>query len=145
MTGYPARLLKPVLVVAGLVPGCAHGPQQNPSPSPPLPAPTTVVPAREQAVTVEQMLEGRIPGLTVTRAPGGGISVQIRGPSSFFMSNEPLILVDDVAVEPGPRGTLSWLQPEEIASIAVLKDEAAAIYGVRGSNGVILIRTKRAQ
>jgi len=136
MTWHPARvLLTPVAILA-----CAHGPRARPAT--PLPSPTTVTPAREQALTVEEMLAGRIAGVSVTRAPGGGISVLIRGPSSFFLNNEPLIVVDDVPVEPGPRGTLRWLRPEDIASIAVFRDAAAAIYGVRGANGVVVIRTK---
>jgi TonB-dependent SusC/RagA subfamily outer membrane receptor len=80
----------------------------------------------------------------VTRAPGGGVSVQIRGRSSFSLSNEPLFVVDGVPITPGPHGTLSWLNPHDIASIEVLKDAAStAMYGVRGSNGVIVIKTKR--
>jgi TonB-dependent SusC/RagA subfamily outer membrane receptor len=89
------------------------------------------------------MLAGRVSGVVVSRAPSGGISVRISGPRSFWLNQEPLYVVDDVVVPPGPGGTLSWLNPEDIASIAVLRYDAdAAIYGVRGSNGVIKIKTK---
>jgi len=60
------------------------------------------------------------------------------------LSNEPLFVVDGVPIAPGPGGTLSWLNPHDIASIEVLKDAASlAMYGVRGGNGVIVIKTKR--
>jgi iron complex outermembrane receptor protein len=94
-------------------------------------------------VSLEQLLAGRIAGVTVAHAPGGGISVLIRGPGSFYLSNEPLYVVNGVPVEPGPGGALNWLNPQDIASITVLKDASTtAIYGTRGANGVIVIRTK---
>ncbi len=94
-------------------------------------------------MSLEQLLAGRIAGVSVSRAPGGGISVLIRGPSSFYLTGQPLYVVNDVPVEPGPGGTLSWLNPQDITSIAVLKDPSTtAIFGVRGANGVILIKTK---
>jgi iron complex outermembrane receptor protein len=97
-------------------------------------------------VSLEQLLAGRIAGVMVTRAPGGGISVLIHGPSSFFLTDEPLYVVDGVPIEPGRGGTLTWLNPQDIASIEVLKDApSTAIYGVRGANGVIVIKTKGSQ
>src|SRR6266480_1019467 len=76
--------------------------------------------------------------------PGGGIAVQIRGPTSLSLSNAPLYVVDGVPIKPGPNGTLSWINPNDIASIEVVKDPAGtAMYGVRGANGVIIITTKR--
>jgi TonB-dependent starch-binding outer membrane protein SusC len=91
------------------------------------------------------MLSGRVSGVDVSALPGGGISVRISGPRSFYMSSEPLYVVDDVVVEPGPNGTLSWLNPEDVASIQVLKYESdTALYGVRGGSGVIKIKTKGA-
>lgn len=147
MTWHGARAPTPFAILAGLTLACAHGRGEaadaaEPSPAPMPPTPATMNEARETAVSLEQMLAGRIAGVSVTRAPGGGISVLIRGPTSFYLSNEPLYVVDGVPVQPGPNGSLSWLNPEDIASIAVLKDADAAIYGVRGGNGVILIKTK---
>jgi TonB-dependent SusC/RagA subfamily outer membrane receptor len=99
--------------------------------------------ARQPTVSLEQLLAGRIAGVTVTAAPGGGISVRIGGPKSFLLSSEPLYVIDGVPIEAGPNGTLSWLNPHDVASIEVLKDAAStAIYGVRGANGVIVIKTK---
>ena len=150
MTWYPTRVLASVCIIAGVILGCAHGrdieAEQNPSPAPPRPSPSTVtsddIPG-PPTVSLEQLLAGRIAGVAVTRAPAGGISVLIRGPSSFYLSHQPLYVVDDVPIEPGPNGTLSWLNPQDIASIAVLRDPSAtAIFGVRGANGVIVIKTK---
>jgi len=148
MIWYSARVLSPVGIVAGLILGCAHG-AANPAPPPPSPStsPSTVTAediARQPTVPLEQLIAGRVAGVRVTRAPGGGISIQIRGQSSFSLSNEPLFVVDGVPITPGPNGTLSWLNPHDVASIEVLKDAVStAMYGVRGSNGVIVIKTKR--
>src|SRR2546428_201763 len=128
MTWYPARVLPPVGIVAGLVLACAHGRSASeaaPTPAPPPPSPSTVTSdeiARQRAVSLDQLLAGRFAGVTVAPASGGGISVRIRGPTSFYLSNEPLYVVDGVAVEPAANGTLSWLNPHDVESIEVLKD-----------------------
>lgn len=90
-------------------------------------------------------LQGAVPGLTVTRAssaPGAGSSVlRLRGLTTLQGDNSPLILVDDV-----PVGSIDDVDPNQIASISVLKDAASAsIYGSRGAAGVIIITTKRAK
>jgi TonB-dependent SusC/RagA subfamily outer membrane receptor len=147
MASYPARVLIPITVVAGLNLACAHHnkaatvttPSPAPQQSPPASELTT---ARQSTLSLEQMLAGRISGVEVARAPGGGIAVQIRGPASFYLTNEPLYVVDGAAVQPGPNGALSWLRPEDIESILVLRGADATIYGVRGGNGVVVIKTK---
>ncbi len=151
MTWYPARVLPPVGIVAGLILACAHGrgatrsaePESRP-PSPPAPSTVTSDELdRQSATSLEQLLAGRISGVSVTPAPGGGISVRIGGPTSFYLTNEPLYVVDGLPIEPGANGTLSWLAPQDVESIEVLKYGAStAIYGVRGANGVIVIKTK---
>jgi TonB-dependent SusC/RagA subfamily outer membrane receptor len=91
------------------------------------------------------MLAGRVSGAVVTRGSHGGITVRISGPTSFYLTHEPLYVVDGQPVDVGSNGTLSWLNAEDVESIAVLKYESdTAIFGVRGSNGVIVIRTKGA-
>jgi len=96
---------------------------------------------RERATSLEQMLAGRISGVTVSRAPDGGIVVRMGGPTSFYGNQNPLFVIDGVPTE--TNGTLSWLNPSDIESIQALKDPSqTAIYGVRGANGVIIIRTK---
>jgi TonB-linked SusC/RagA family outer membrane protein len=91
---------------------------------------------------VEQALQGRTSGIRVTQssgAPGSGSTVRIRGTSSINGSS-PLFVVDGVII----GGGIDYLNPNDIASIEVLKDAAsAAIYGARGGNGVILITTKK--
>lgn len=89
------------------------------------------------------LLQGKVSGLVVTRTDGNdprsSSSIQIRGVSSLSASTEPLIVIDGV-----PGGNLDLLQQDDIESFDVLKDgSAAAIYGTRGTNGVILITTKK--
>jgi TonB-dependent SusC/RagA subfamily outer membrane receptor len=85
--------------------------------------------------SVLEMMQGRIPGVRVS-----GNSVQIRGPSSFTQSNEPLYLIDNVPVD---VNAVQSLNPNDVERIEVLKGPSAAIYGVRGANGVIAIFTLR--
>lgn len=91
----------------------------------------------------DQMLQGRIAGVQVTQTnaePGGNISIRIRGTNSIGSGNEPLFVVDGFA----GAGNLNSINPSDIESIDVLKDaSAAAIYGSRGANGVIIITTKK--
>lgn len=99
---------------------------------------------RSPNVPIEQLLAGKAAGVVVSRTEDGGIAVRIRGGSSFSGSNAPLYVVDGVAIEPGPNGSLTGINPYDIASIKVLKDAAdITMYGVRGANGVIVIKTKR--
>lgn len=101
-------------------------------------------------VTSESLIQGRVPGLSVTKGggPGSGSEIRIRGGSSFNANNSPLIVLDglplDNAQADGTRSILSTINPNDIESFSVLKDaSAAAIYGIRGSNGVIIINTKK--
>jgi TonB-dependent SusC/RagA subfamily outer membrane receptor len=124
--------------------GCAH----RSNPSPPTAAPASIVTAddidRQPGQPIEQVLMGRFPGVMVTRTPTGGVSVRIRGTTSIHGSNEPLYVIDGVEIQSGPGGSLSGINPHDIASIQVLKDPAeTALYGVRGANGVLVIKTKR--
>lgn len=114
---------------------------------------------KNSPVSLEQGLQGRLSGVNVTSndgAPGGGISIQIRGTNSFQGSTQPLYVIDGVPVAdgnddsinfdseaPNYNNALSSLNPNDIASIEILKDASAtAIYGSRGANGVVLITTK---
>jgi TonB-dependent starch-binding outer membrane protein SusC len=114
-------------------------------------------------VSLEQGLQGRAAGIQVTQAssaPGGGVSVRIRGGNSINGGNEPLYVIDGFPIynnndEASPSGgrlggfrtapnALASINPNDIESIEVLKDASAtAIYGSRGANGVVLITTKR--
>ena len=96
------------------------------------------------AFNVAQAIGGKIAGVKIIErngAPGGNAMIRVRGTNSINSSNDPLFVVDGVV---GVANALSILNPNEIASIDVLKDASAtAIYGARGSNGVIIITTKR--
>lgn len=91
--------------------------------------------------TLAEML-ARIPGVRVIDMVEGGLSVRIRGSSSFLGGEEPLFVIDGMPIQ-STDGALNTINPSTIESIRVLKDaEATAIYGSRGANGVILIRTR---
>ncbi len=101
--------------------------------------------------TPEQMIAGKIPGVSIISnggAPGAGSTIRIRGGSSLRASNDPLIVVDGVPLDnggvSGSPNSLSLINSNDIESFTILKDaSAAAIYGTRASNGVILITTKK--
>jgi TonB-linked SusC/RagA family outer membrane protein len=97
---------------------------------------------KAQPVTrVDQVLQGRVPGVQVTNAggaPGGDVRIRIRGSNSLSGDNEPLYVVDGFV-----GADFTTINPDDIASIEVLKDASAtSIYGSRGANGVIIISTK---
>lgn len=112
------------------------------------------------ALSINGALQGRIAGVQVRQndgAPGGGITIQVRGANSFSTSTQPLYVVDGLpygggssAPDTGLSGTgagsnpLANINPNDIESIEVLKDASStAIYGSRGANGVVIITTKR--
>lgn len=102
-------------------------------------------------VNPQDMLAGKVPGVSVISSdgtPGGGAQMRIRGGSSLNASNDPLIVIDGVPMDDqgvkGLANPLSMVNPQDIESFSVLKDASAtAIYGSRGSNGVIIITTKK--
>jgi TonB-linked SusC/RagA family outer membrane protein len=101
--------------------------------------------------TIQDAISGKLPGVVVTSnsgAPGQTSTIRIRGTTSINASTDPLIVVDGVPlsniVPGGTVNVMSMINPNDIANITVLKDASAtAIYGSRGSSGVILITTKR--
>jgi TonB-linked SusC/RagA family outer membrane protein len=112
-------------------------------------------------VNVDQMIEGRAAGVNMVQnsgEPGAGAQIRIRGGTSISASNDPLYVIDGVPINnistesaglgiggepPLPRNPLNMLNPSDIASVTILKDAAAAIYGTRAANGVIVIETKK--
>lgn len=99
--------------------------------------------------SMEQAMQGRMPGVQVQQSsgqPGAGISIRVRGASSIAGGNEPLYVIDGLPQyndDPKLSNGLATINPSDIASIEVLKDAAStAIYGSRGSNGVVMITTK---
>ncbi len=113
-----------------------------------------------QISTPEQLIQGRTPGVSVTPSsgePGAAATITIRGSASIRGNQEPLYVVDGVPISGGgtsatasgvegsstPKNPLTFINPNDIESISILKDaSSAAIYGSRGANGVILITTK---
>ncbi|MBR5063387.1 MAG: TonB-dependent receptor plug domain-containing protein, partial [Bacteroidales bacterium] len=121
---------------------------------------TTYRPAEEgerQVLSPDAMLQGRMAGVNVTAAsgtPGGKSRVSIRGIGSLTAGNEPLYVIDGIPMSNTSGDTGAWggesltglsdINPADIESVQVLKDAAsAAIYGSRGTNGVIIITTKK--
>jgi len=132
-------------LLVGLVSACAHAGKTS---SEGASAAGNTVTAedieRSPGVPLEELMTAKISGVWVTRTADGGIAVRIRGPTSVHGSNEPLYVVDGIPIQAGPGGSLTGIPPSDIASIEVLKDATATtMYGVRGANGVILIKTKR--
>ncbi len=126
--------------------------------------------ARVPVPGLDQALQGRAAGVQVTKntgAPGGGVSIRVRGTSSLLSGQEPLYVIDGVPINNTPSGSndigsngvsgdnrgqagnetinpLAGIAVEDIESIEILKDAASAsIYGARAANGVVLITTKR--
>lgn len=102
-------------------------------------------------VSPDQLIAGKVAGVQITSdggAPGAGSRIRIRGGASLNANNDPLIVIDGVPIDntgiSGASNPLSFVNPNDIESFSVLKDaSAAAIYGSRASNGVIIITTKK--
>ncbi len=96
--------------------------------------------------SVSGIIQGKVAGVTVQQTsgtPGGGMTVRVRGNSSITSGNDPLYVVDGVPVGAG-NGSITYLSPQEIETMQILKDaSSAAIYGSRAANGVVLITTKK--
>ncbi|WP_276496379.1 SusC/RagA family TonB-linked outer membrane protein [Pontibacter litorisediminis] len=92
--------------------------------------------------TPDQLLAGKVPGLTVNRSSGdptAGSTIQLRGPSSLTAGSSPFYVIDGV-----PGASIDLVAPDDIVSMDVLKDASAtAIYGSRAANGVIMVTTRR--
>ncbi len=102
--------------------------------------------------TPSELLVGKVAGVQITPngSPGKGGTIRIRSGASLNASNDPLIVIDGVPIDnsaaSGAPSVLSTINPQDIASMNILKDASAtAIYGSRASNGVIIIETKRAK
>ncbi|MEK7401911.1 MAG: TonB-dependent receptor plug domain-containing protein [Gemmatimonadota bacterium] len=153
--GRPAHAVLPFLLIA-LASACA--PKHGTPPGEPSPA-TRPDPATQSAAAgsvdasaiekapgkpIEEIIAARVAGVVVSRTADGGIAVHIRGASSFYGNNEPLYILDGMPFVPGQNGGLTGINPNDIESIQVLKNAAeTSMYGSRGANGVIVIKTKK--
>jgi len=96
---------------------------------------------RNPSTSAAQALQGKAPGVLVTQSgkPGGGASIRVRGVGSISVGADPIFILDGVQVS-----DINGIQPQDIESTQILKDASAtAIYGANGSNGVVIINTKR--
>lgn len=115
---------------------------------------------RAQAVTVDQALQGKLPGAQITQNSGGpgggGISVRLRGVNSFISGSDPLYIVDgviidnssaqlsDLGIRSNPQNRLADINPADIERVEIIRGAAAAaLYGSRANNGVVQIFTRR--
>jgi len=151
-------VLRPVPTVLSTIVATGYGNTQRATVTSSIASVDSTAFARIPVASIDNALQGRIAGVQVMQnsgEPGAGVSVRVRGPASLNAGNQPLYVVDGVPMlqgtfeqitsTSGQRMTpISGINPDDIASVDVLKDAAAsAIYGSRGSNGVVLITTKR--
>lgn len=99
---------------------------------------------KSSGAVLQQALQGKVAGAQITQtsgSPGADLRVRIRGSNSVYYGNDPLYVIDGVPVS---DGSLSYINPNDVESISVLKDASAtAIYGARGANGVVMVTTKK--
>lgn len=129
-----------LLVSVGGIAACA------PKASHPARAPGDAVTSADLRNTnepIEVVLQRKVPGLVVRRTGDGGIALQIRGATSLAgESTAPLFILNGLPFRAGSNGELTGVSAEDIETIKVLKGADAAIYGIDGANGVIVITTK---
>ena len=140
----PRALAAILIVPLSTLLACASRGTQATGPIAGPPASDTLAVANADGKTLENLFAARFPGVSVTRADGGGLQIRIRGGSgTFYGSDEPLYVVDDTPL-PAGTGGIVFLNPHDIEKIEVLKNPVdTGLYGVRGANGVIKITTRR--
>ncbi len=151
-------MTRSAVILAGVIAtlsACAHGGTSRPSPESDTATPKQEGAAKKANVVssetianssgqpIEKILADRVAGVRLGRASDGSLTVQIRG-SGALSDAQPLYVIDGVPITPGPGGSLSGINPYDIASIEVLKDAVStSMYGSRGAHGVILIKMKK--
>ncbi|UCG86420.1 MAG: TonB-dependent receptor plug domain-containing protein [Gemmatimonadota bacterium] len=146
------RSLLAVMLLAGLAVGFVSGCAQPNTPNEVEPLNIEDLPKasggseeveKRPQESIENLLKGRVSGVNVTMNRDGSLNIRIRGVTSYLGSNEPLYVLDGIPIRVEPGGTVGGITPYNIESIRVLKGPPeTTLYGVRGANGVILIRTK---
>jgi TonB-dependent SusC/RagA subfamily outer membrane receptor len=123
---------------------CSHRTGAPPTdPNPPYTVLTADDIQRSPGQSLEQLLLAHVPGLTIERAADGRTVLHLRGPNTFMGAEEPLFVVNDIALGPAVTSNLAAIDIHDIETVQVLREAAAtAAYGSRGANGVIVIRTK---
>lgn len=135
------RVVLPAALIAGAL-GCSHSQKSKTPLFPRRTADITAADiARSPGMPIEQLIAARVAGLTLSRASDGRMVLTIRGQNTLGEPLEPLFVVNGVPL--GLAANFSAVNRNDIESIVVLKDAAsAAMYGLRGSAGVILVKTK---
>jgi TonB-dependent SusC/RagA subfamily outer membrane receptor len=103
--------------------------------------------ASRPGVPIEKIIQDRVPGIIVRRTSAGGLALQIRSSAAYRSADDalPLYVLNDLPVGAGPDGSLPGIDPYDIESIKVLKGAEAALYGLQGAAGVIVIKTRSAR
>jgi TonB-dependent starch-binding outer membrane protein SusC len=135
-----------ILPVVIVLTACGHRRTATTQPQSSTP-PGTVLTAddirRSPGQSLEQLLLARVPGLTIERAADGHSKLVLRGRNTILGDDEALFVVNGVPLGPAVSGNLAAVDIHDIETVQVLRDAVAmAAYGVRGANGVIVIRTK---
>lgn len=136
------RVCLPVLFVFA---ACSHRTTERPSadPRPPGTVLTAADIRNSPGQSLEQLLLARVPGLTIERAADGHAKLVLRGKNTILGDDEALFVLNGLPLGPAVSGNLAAVDIHDIETVQVLRDAAAtAAYGVRGANGVIVIRTK---
>ena len=136
------------IAMATALTACAPSKPREPAPAvTPAGQAVAVDAQRTPNEPIEQYLAARSAGVTLGHAADGSLTVRIRGgSSSLYGNNAPLYIVDGVPFSPAADGGLSGINPYDIESIRVLKEASdLTMYGARGANGVIVIKTKNAR
>ena len=136
------RVVLPALLA---LTACSH--RSAPPPADPRP-PGTVLTADDiranPGQSLEQLLLARVPGMTMVRTPDGRTILTLRGTTTLLGDEEPLFVVNGIPLAPNSSGNLKAINLHDIETVQVIRDAAStAGYGVRGANGVIIIRTKQ--
>ena len=140
---FTLSTLLPTAVALAASVGCAHAHEEAAELAPrPVVGINAEDVGRSPWVPIEQLLIARVPGLYLTRARDGHMVMHLRGVHAVSEEDEPLFVVNGLTV--GSASNLSAINRFEIASVEVLKDPAStAAWGIRGSSGVIVIKTRR--
>jgi TonB-dependent SusC/RagA subfamily outer membrane receptor len=145
-----SRSVVALVVIIGGTSGCVHRGAPRPVEEAEAPAAKSRNVVTSEAIAasagqpIEKILADRVAGVRLGRTPDGTLTVQIRGATSLNSDAQPLYVIDGVPITPGAGGSLSGINPYDIASIEVLKDAASiTMYGSRAANGVILIKMKK--
>ena len=143
------KVTRALLLVVLSVPACSRRSSSPVTLEPEGPRPPgTVLTADDiranPGQSLEQLLLARVPGLAVARAPDGRTILTLRGTTTLLGEDEPLFVVNGIALAPNSSGNLNAIDLHDIETVQVLRDAAStAAYGIRGANGVIIIRTKQ--